>query len=219
MSANKTKPAFITFTGVDRADLLPGMHVLSKRFPIEWGVLIDPEQGDRPLYPRQNERQVIQASALRLSAHVCGTAAKSIVEGGDPELDLEGFSRVQINHSRDGSSELEVLNSCAFSARRHIRVALQCQGHFPTDSRVDWLYDVSFGTGKTPSAWPPIISGQPLCGYSGGLSPKTLHDVLPKFPVAQGIPFWIDMESGVRTDGLFDLEKCASVCELVFGKA
>src|SRR5882757_5778729 len=219
MSANKIKPAFITFTGVARADLLPGMRVLSRRFPIEWGVLIDLEREDRPLYPRQSERQIIQASALRLSAHVCGAAARSIVEGSEPELDLGGFSRLQINHSRDGSSELEVLNSCAFSARHNVRVALQCQGPFPTDSRVDWLYDVSFGTGKTPSAWPSIISGEPLCGYSGGLSPTTLTGVLPKFPVAQGIPFWIDMESGVRTDGQFDLEKCASVCELVFGNA
>jgi hypothetical protein len=218
MSSNMTKPAFITFTGVDHADLLPGMHVLSKRFPIEWGVLIDPGQTNRPLYPGQSDRQLIQASALRLSAHICGVAAQSIVEGHDPELDLGGFSRVQINHSRDGSSELAVLNSCAFSARRKLRVALQCQGNFPSDSRVDWLYDVSFGTGKTPSSWPPIISGQPLCGYSGGLGPTTIAQYLPKFSVAQGVPFWIDMESGVRTDGQFDLKKCAAVCELVFGK-
>ena len=28
--------------------------------------------------------------------------------------------------------------------------------------------------------------------------------------------YWIDMESGVRTDGLFDLEKCERVCRLVY---
>jgi len=219
MATRRNQPAFVTFTGVDRADLLPGMQALSKRFPIEWGVLIDPDQEDRPLYPGRKERQRIQASALRLSAHVCGAASKAIVEGDDPELDLAGFSRVQVNHSRDGSSELEVINSCAFGARRRVRIALQCQGHFPADDRVDWLYDVSFGTGKTPTAWPPITSGRPFCGYSGGLGPMTIAELLPQFPVTPGTAFWIDMESGVRTAGQFDLEKCAAVCEGVFGKA
>src|ERR1700732_2418570 len=95
MAPHWNQPAFVTFTGVDRADLLPGMQALSKRFPIEWGVLIDPDQENRPLYPGRKERQRIQPSALRLSAHVCGAAAKAIVEGDDPELDLAGFSRVQ----------------------------------------------------------------------------------------------------------------------------
>jgi hypothetical protein len=29
--------------------------------------------------------------------------------------------------------------------------------------------------------------------------------------------YWIDMESGVRTDDRFDIEKCRAVCEAVFG--
>jgi hypothetical protein len=218
MAPHRTPPAFVTFTGVDHADLLPGMQALSKRFPIEWGVLIDPGQEGRTLYPGREHRQSIQASALRLSAHVCGAAARSIVEGHDPEVDLAGFSRLQVNHSRNGSSELEIRNCCAFGARLGMRIALQCQGRFPADDRVDWLYDVSFGTGKRPTTWPPIAPGGSLCGYSGGLGPSTLAELLPQFPVAPGAAFWIDMESGVRTAGRFDLEKCATVCELVFGK-
>ena len=217
MPANTIKPAFVTFTGVDRADLLPGMQVLSMRFPIEWGVLIDPDREDRPLYPGRGARQLIQSSTLRLSAHICGHAASSIAQGHDPQLNLEGFSRVQINHSRNGSDEVAIQNSCAFGIRRNIRVALQCQGAFPMDDRIDWLYDVSFGGGKMPAAWPAVVSAHPLCGYSGGLGPTNVADLMTKFPVANGTPFWFDMESGVRTEGHFDLEKCAAVCELVFG--
>jgi hypothetical protein len=218
MSANTIKPAFITLTGVDHAALLPGMQALSKRFPIEWGVLIDPDREGRPLYPGRSALQSIQASNLRLSAHICGPAASSIVKGHDPQLDLEGFARVQINHSRNGSDELAIQNSCAFGIRRNIRVALQCQGGaFPIDARVDWLYDVSFGSGKMTAAWPPVVSAHPLCCYSGGLGPTNVADLLRKFPVANGTPFWIDIESGVRTEGHFDLEKCGAVCELVFG--
>lgn len=211
------KPAFVTFTGIDHSALVPGMRALSERFPIEWGVLIDTDRQDQPLYPGQSERLSIQASGLRLSAHVCGSAASSIVEGRDPKLDLEGFARVQINHSRSGSSHLAIQHSCTFGVARNIRVALQCQGAFPNDDRVDWLYDVSFGTGKMPTAWPAIVSAHPLCGYSGGLGPANVADLLTKLPVAKGTPFWIDMESGVRTEGRFDLEKCAAVCESVFG--
>lgn len=217
MSANTNRPTFITFTGVDRADLLPGMHALSERFPIEWGVLIDADQEDRPLFPGRGVRQLLQASALRQSAHICGGAASAIVQGHDPRLDLEGFSRVQINHSRNGSDEVSIRNSCAFGLRHDIRIALQCQGAFPADDRVDWLYDVSFGSGRMPAAWPAVVSAHPLCGYSGGLGPTNVAELLAKFPIAVGVPFWIDMESGVRTEGRFDLGKCAAVCELAFG--
>jgi hypothetical protein len=218
MHTNKSKPAFITFTGVDEAALLPGMQLLAKRFPIEWGVLIDPDKEARPLFPGPSERRLIQASALRLSAHVCGSAAMSIVAGHDPGLELQGYSRVQINHSREGSSELAILNGHAFGTRHSVRVALQCQGGFPADARVDWLYDVSFGTGKAPAVWPAITSARPLCGYSGGIGPSNVAALLTQFPVTKGVPFWIDMESGVRTAGRFDLQKCAAVCEQVFGR-
>ncbi len=217
MPENANQPAFVTFTGVDRVDLLPGMQTLSKRFPIEWGVLIDSEQDNQPLYPGREARQAIQSCALRLSAHICGQAASSIAQGHDPQLDLEGFSRVQINHSRSGSDAVAIQNICAFGSRYNIRVALQCQGDFPSDARVDWLYDVSFGGGKMPAAWPAVVSAHPLCGYSGGLGPANVADLLKRFPVAHGVPFWIDMESGVRTGGRFDLEKCAAVCESIFG--
>jgi len=212
------RPAFITFTGVDDASLLPGMQALSARFPIEWGVLIDPDQEDRPLFPGRTLRLSIQTSAMRLSAHICGTAARAIVEGRDPGLDLRGFARVQLNHSRHGSDERALRNSHAFGVERNVRVALQCQAAFPSDERVDWLYDVSFGTGTMPDDWPAIASGHPLCGYSGGIGPANVAELLTKFPVAGGAPFWIDMESGVRTEGRFDLQKCAAVCELAFGR-
>jgi hypothetical protein len=214
---NATRPAFITFTGVDHVGLLPGMRALSGRYPIEWGVLIDPDREDQPLFPGRGAQQVIRASGLRLSAHICGSAAQSIVAGREPGLDLEGYLRAQINHSRDGSSELALYNSHAFAIRHNLRAALQCQGEFPSDDRVDWLYDVSFGTGRKPNSWPPIDRPEPLCGYSGGIGPTNVADLLTSFPVTGTLPYWIDMESGVRTEGRFDLAKCALVCELVFG--
>jgi phosphoribosylanthranilate isomerase len=98
-----------------------------------------------------------------------------------------------------------------------MRAVLQCQGAFPPDAGVDWLFDVSFGTGAAAREWPPLADSQPFCGYAGGLGPDNVHARLARAPVAPGVRYWIDMESGVRTEGQFDTAKCAAVCEAVFG--
>jgi hypothetical protein len=218
MAVGIIQPAFITFTGVDEFDLIPGMLSISARYPVEWGVLVDVAQEGAPLFPVAQVRQVFQSSALRLSAHVCGAAARAIVEGRDAGLDLAGFARVQINHGRIGSTESEIQNSYLFGQRQGIRSALQCQADFPDDARVDWLYDISFGEGVRPTTWPSVSVLSPFCGFSGGLNPDTVGTVLSKLNIASGAAFWIDMESGVRTENRFDLAKCEAVCEIVYGK-
>jgi hypothetical protein len=218
MSAELRKPVFITFTGADSVDSIAAMQALSVSYPIEWGVLIDPVQEGNPLFPGEIARRALARSGVRLSAHVCGEAARAIVDGRKPSIDLAGFSRLQINHGRAGSNVQEILNSIDFAAAAGVRAALQCQGAFPSIIGVDWLYDVSFGTGAQAGNWPALSSAQPFCGYSGGLGPDNVRSRLEDVPVAPGVPFWIDMESGVRTQGRFDVEKCRTVCEAVFGK-
>lgn len=89
-------------------------------------------------------------------------------------------------------------------------------GRVPIGRAADWLYDVSFGTGVRPTTWPATKAGLPFCGYSGGLGPDTARDTLLKFQIADGGTYWIDMESGVRTENRFDLAKCEAVCRIVF---
>jgi hypothetical protein len=217
MTASFHAPSFITFTGVDDAALLPGMLELTARYPIEWGMLLDAAQEGAPLFPSQAVRLAIQSAPLRLSAHICGGAAKAIVEGRDPGLDLRGYSRIQVNHSRSGSDPGDIRNSQRFAARYGVRAALQCQGEFPHDLRADWLYDVSFGTGARPGTWPAIGADQLFCGYSGGLNPDNVADILGRLAMPPRTEYWIDMESGVRTGSKFDLSKCEAVCRAVYG--
>lgn len=214
MKPGVRKPAFITFTGVDRALLIPGMIELATKYPIEWGVLLDPAQEDNMLFPEENVRRNLLSSPLRFSAHVCGKPAQDISNGIAPELALKGFSRLQLNHSKMGSSEKEISNAYSFCIRHGLRLALQCQGDFPQDTRADWLFDVSFGTGSKVTEWPVVHHVHPFCGLSGGLSPATIEESLTRFRAQAD--YWIDMESGVRTDGSLDLEKCKQVCRLVY---
>lgn len=214
------RPAFVTFTGVDCVELIPGLLALSARYPVEWGVLIDPEQEDSVLFPRLEERLEVQSSGLRLSAHLCGAPAAAIAEGRPPgALHLSGFSRLQINHSRKGSSEDAIANCHRFASALGMRPALQCQQGFPDEPRVDWLYDVSFGLGHRPTRWPPLGPPSVFCGYSGGVSADTVTSTLAALPLTEKDDrnFWLDMESGVRTNDRLDLKKCEQVSRLVFG--
>jgi hypothetical protein len=213
------KPAFIAFTGVDRPELKDGLAALSSRYSIEWGILIDEERRDSALFPDASVRaQLLSGTPLRWAAHICGTAARRIADEPDfAGFDLAGFQRIQINHSFRGSSETHITNSCAFGRRHGVRTILQCSGEFPVDLRVDWLFDTSFGRGSMPRSWPALPSRGAFCGLSGGLNPDNVREILTSLAAPADAVYWIDMESGVRTDGWMDLAKCEAVCRAVYG--
>ncbi|WP_156843213.1 beta/alpha barrel domain-containing protein [Novosphingobium aquimarinum] len=214
-------PAFIAFTGVDSPALIPRLQALSSRYPIEWGILIDDARGDELLFPDAADRAALLAApGLRFAAHVCGEQARLIADDPDgATLDLTGFQRLQVNHGFSGSSGEQVENCVRFGRSRGLRTMLQAVGEFPAEPRLDWLFDTSFGTGKPPAAWPALPPAGPFCGFSGGIGPANAAQVIQSIGAAQGEQYWIDMESGIRTDGALDLAKCAAVCEAVYGGA
>lgn len=212
-------PAFIAFTGIDRIDVVEDLKRLSQRYPIEWGALVDDAQTSKPLFPDAIARRAfLTAGGLRLAAHVCGEDARRIANSPQgPEVDLTGFQRIQVNHSFEGSTLEQIETTIRFGRRIGARAMLQCKGDFPADCRLDWLFDVSFGTGVSPKSWPSLSAEGPFCGYSGGIKPANVRDVVNAIDAAPGSQYWIDMESGVRTDGWLDLNKCEDVCKAVFG--
>jgi hypothetical protein len=212
-------PAFIAFTGVDRLDVSDALIALSARYPIEWGILVDDARSGEALFPDARTRaRLLRSGPLRWAAHVCGAQAKAIADTGQlGQLNLAGFQRVQVNHSFSGSDEAHVANSSTFARRCGMRPVLQCSGTFPADARVDWLFDTSFGKGTRPAAWPALPASGPFCGFSGGLNPGNVREILEKVAAAAGALYWIDMESGVRSDGWLDVAKCEAVCRAVYG--
>ncbi|WP_404712969.1 hypothetical protein [Sphingomonas sp. MMS24-J13] len=194
------------------------MRALSARYPIEWGILIDDDRAGDPLFPSPDQRAALLAQpGLRWAAHVCGGEARAIAN--DPaaaQVDLTGFQRLQVNHSFAGSSAAQIGNVVRFGRSRGIRTLLQCAGTFPDDARLDWLFDTSFGTGATPSHW-PAVGTLAFGGFSGGIGPANARDVVAAIAAPESAQYWIDMESGVRTGGRFDLAKCEAVCRAVYG--
>ena len=212
-------PSFIAFTGIDSLETINGLQALSARYPIEWGILIDDAQTHNPLFPDAAKRQtLLKAGGLRLAAHVCGDEARKIANAPmTVTTDLTGFQRVQVNHSFSGSSAEQIENTVRFGRQKGLRMMLQCKESFPADTRLDWLFDVSFGKGMTPKSWPKMPVSGPFCGYSGGIGPDHAAAVVKSINAPQGEQFWIDMESGIRTDNRLDLGKCEAVCKAVFG--
>lgn len=213
------KPEFITFTGVDDKTDIKELRLLARQYPIEWGVLFSPKrQGCDPRYPVGRVLEdLLWARELRLAAHLCGEYSKMVMDGESilsrTPADLFFFKRIQVNHAEPSIDFVAGLGRLV--DRRCI--AQSRSPEFPADTIVDWLFDLSGGRGAAPEAWPAHPGGDRLVGYAGGISPDNVVEVLGA--INSTGPYWIDMESGVRTDDRFDLAKCRRVCELVYGGA
>jgi hypothetical protein len=206
-------PEFIVFTGADDAVSVAGMAALAADYPVEWGILFDPaRQGSDPRYPDTPAQSRFATSGLRLAAHLCGRHSQAIIDGRSPAADLHvnlaRFRRIQVNHRRPVPAAI-----AAFQHACGIRCIAQCRHAFPDDHSIDWLFDRSGGRGRAPPAW-PAWPGR-LVGYAGGIGPDNVADIVARID-APG-PYWIDMESKVRTADRFDLALCRRVCEAVYG--
>lgn len=208
------KPEFITFTGADEQTSIEGMRRLSKKYPIEWALLVSPKLQGAGRYPSlqflQDARKT--APSPRMALHVCGAYARAINDGkGCPQVEalIDGFQRIQVNHGNP------VLATCAeFAGINGIDLIFQCRNNEFPEQDPFWLYDRSGGTGAFPRYWPKL-TGDRLAGYAGGLNAGNARQVCDGLE-GEG-RFWIDMESGVRDENdNFRLDWCEMVCQSIF---
>lgn len=209
------KPRFITFTGADDNTSIEGMIELSRQYPIEWALLLSPKRQGEGRYPSLGFVREVIREPLAFAAHLCGGDAREVIESGYSKHDfLIMVDRVQIN-TADPHVQPTLIAQWADSIS--VKGILQCREQFPEISAIDVLFDASGGRGIEPKTWPKAPVGQ-FVGYAGGLNPSNVTDAVSKIS-AIADNYWIDMETGVRTDDRFDLDKCRAVCEAVYGKA
>jgi len=184
-------------------------------------------------------------SKLKFSVHLCGRYARNVVNEDFDFLDVDStlsslltslrlFTRVQINY-RNWTDE-SLSNVSLFSELIDVPCIIQWNKEFPIERfhygkddysdpdyrdtgdltlESEYLYDLSGGTGQSPSSWPKHPGGKTCVGYAGGIGPDNVLDVIKELD-CQGL-YWLDMESKIRTDDILDLSKCRSVCEQVYG--
>lgn len=100
-------PAFTTFTGVDVHTDIDRLQDLSRRFDVEWGVLISEKWSGAEgalRYPQIDWIQNLYNKGLNLALHVCNGLAYDFVKLAPGQtvvgsvVDLQQFQRVQVNH-------------------------------------------------------------------------------------------------------------------------
>lgn len=223
----------ITFTGIGPDIDVKTLLKIQKEYPIvEWGVLLSEnwkENGKRFFDPYELYR--LKYQGLNLSCHLCGHIAKRALNNDwGPAFEIckssfAMFQRCQLNIAgyKDNPAKLDIripdtLNEVIIQQKSATEIDLWCSG-LP-NHQLSVLLDASGGRGiDTPVR---VLNTSLKVGYAGGINPdnvcEKLHYLMSE-PMAQN--FWIDMESGVRTDDEFDIDKVLkvlSICDEVLSK-
>lgn len=209
------KPQHITFTGIDAKTDFQRCLELSKRYPIEWGVLFGGRLG-KNRYPDEETLNRFESYPVTRSMHLCKDDAKRFNDGFQvPRIHM--FDRIQVNMVSDAYD----LNELTYMSGHFGKpVILQHRTmEFPNPiGMIQYLFDKSGGKGITPTEWPkqkPEHRNH-LVGYAGGINPDNVLDVIASLDAQN---YWLDMESGVRdADDWLDLDKVEEVCRAVYGE-
>lgn len=220
----------ITFTGVDaRTDLQALVRLTEEHPDIEFGILVARSRtGLENRYPDISilDELILRtpgSEKLNLACHVCGSLARETLRTGDfrplDDFLLGGlcvFDRVQLNVS--SMTDLpETIDLCAPDG---VEVILQqhpdreplIQKVAFSNTAVSVLYDASGGLGIDSPVRP--VKADFRTGYAGGINPSNVKEKLATLENSGlGGDFWIDMETGIRTDDWFDLGKVKQVLE------
>ena len=214
----------ITFTGVDEETKLPSLMARAG-VGIEFAVLVGSRTGRAPRYPCRpfvfRFRDFCAEHGINSAIHLCGSYARGLLSNEIAVLDLcRGFGRVQFN-AREGEYQYAQLRER--SQRLGIAIIVQHRMGFDPGTLpcrdLEYLADRSGGRGISDLGLWSAPRGEWLavrCGYAGGIGPCNIVQAMDKvcsFGTGMSRGSWIDMESGVRTNDLFDLEKVDQVLE------
>ena len=218
----------ITFTGVDERTDCNRLYNIQKTYPLaEFDILLSEkwkERGNRYIDPELIK--FLEPLGLNLSLHLCGSLARAALGGnwnktfailGD---DFKLFKRCQLNVSKEKPKDQVTCLSVPESLNELIIQQMSVNdmplfNTLPSDykGKVSVLLDASGGLGIDTELNVKDMKGFKV-GYAGGINPGNVEEKL-KYILSEnnGSPFWIDMETGVRTDGWFDLDKVEDVIE------
>jgi len=214
----------ITFTGIDAKTDIRDLIEIQREYPIaEFGVLTSYhwyENGNRYLDPALVKN--MRGQDLHLALHICGSMAHDAADGYWDKVDnhmfnvLGLFKRIQLNVANRTDNPYRL----ASTPNNQTEVILQQKGIHDVEMfehskwmDVSVLLDASGGQGiDTPIEVLPNVGKLFKVGYAGGINPSNVADKLSYlFQHEELGEFWIDMESGVRTDDWFDIDKVYNV--------
>jgi hypothetical protein len=230
----------VTITGADDSVSVSDLAAISHDYPfVEWAILFSPGKVGMPRLPSVPwTRDLADCSArceMNLAAHLCGGYTREMLKGNGHFFVLhpwqsEQFGRVQLNFGGRPQDKphggfallLEWLRKWDRGTRQWIFQIDGVNNDLFTLSQFDGrdidrvpLYDLSHGRGVVAGRWPRAIDWI-YQGYAGGLGPQNIESELSRIAESAGESrFWVDMETGVRSeDGTaLDLAKVVRVLD------
>lgn len=215
----------ISFAGVDKNTDFDRLVEIQKKYTIaEFGILTSYhwyENGNRYLDP-----MLLNESGwrkLNLCLHLCGSAAHDAAIGYWRNIDhltyghLDMFPRVQLNISNRKNNPdyvtLNIIKEIIVQTKdiNNTSIFDKTVERYP-DVSCSILLDGSGGRGIDTGI--QVLNNGFKVGYAGGINPDNVGEKLGYLLNNVEGDFWIDMESGVRTDDWFDLNKVEKVLEI-----
>lgn len=228
----------VAVNGVDTTTDLKELAELSREFPfVEWGILFS-RNPPRLRYPPEEwvNTELRKAwngcKSMKLCMHLCGDYAREICNANWKFLDdllimWTMADRVQVNirnimqNAQTIYWELRhrLYHGIHEYNKRNTPIIIQTDSFQSELLREEFrfncvqaLYDMSGGTGALPGDW-PANDVKFYCGYGGGLNPENVEEQIQKISEVAKRPYWIDVESGVRTKDKFDIVKTRDFLE------
>lgn len=219
---------YCSITGADDAVDVNDLNALAREFPfVEWAILLMQSRAGQARFPTTGwiENFAQKNECTNAAMHLCDDALLGFVAGKREVFELmDGFNRIQLNLKfgdvKDKIDMAELIARVKESPRWQfiLQYAKGSEDLLPKFKDVPnhaVLFDESAGCGELPESWQAPIAGH-FCGYAGGLNPDNVGqnlEIISKVIPANYVT-WIDMETGVRTNDVFDLAKVRRVLEV-----
>ena len=220
-------PKYLSFVGVDESTNLDDLSNFIKYRECEVGVLISGKYNVKNRYPSlefikefanlagthrlKYARSAWAARLTTFSIHLCGDYAKRYCNNElslDEHKLLSNFDTVQINRLAYDYDSLLKSNT-------PYNKVVQFRGDFfPCKSDLTYLIDRSGGKGIPLDNF-PYLHDEQLVGVAGGLNIDTVENIVLNCPYKE---YYLDMESGIRTDDNFDIDKCEKIYNKVYSQ-
>lgn len=229
--------SLVSFVGVDEKTDFAELERISNAYAglgfIEWSVLFSDSKsaGNYARYPSYKFcKEFLEKSAattyVHSSLHLCGSVIERYLDKEKDVMDLcEKAQRIQLNLNIKDYPDYQKLTDRIWSVLKQYGHSIILQQNktkanfmevflkeniFP----ISILHDGSGGFGREISE---VVAPDEthFTGYAGGIKPENVVKIVDLIESnnTNNKRYYIDMESGVRTDNVFSLEKCQQVMD------
>ena len=219
---------FCMIAGPDDKTEISQLIDISLENKVEWGILYRSESFcGKARFPTRRwiDNFIFQSKDknVQKSLHLCGEGVYKFTEN-DPDIMYlaQHFDRVQLNFNAKVAIKhkklKQIINAANNSDKQIIIQHNRNNKEIMEDlnKNIHILLDASGGIGKYPKRWTNIGKYGTLVGYAGGIKPSNIRRTLASLKSISTSDFWIDLESGVRTNNEFDIDKVKFLLKLIY---